>query len=54
MRDLPEMPEHHGGRKDHGSRVSPVGSHDVTGDMSAARLEKSILLNMCQNFLVPG
>jgi len=38
-----KVPEHHGGRKDHGSRVSPIGSHDITSHMSAARLEKSVL-----------
>lgn len=48
MGGLPKVPEHHGCRKDHGSRVSPIGSHNITGNVSAPRLEKSVLLNMCQ------
>ena len=44
------MPEHHGGRKDHGTGISPVGSHDITSHMPAARLEKRVLLNVCQYF----
>lgn len=41
---LPEVPEHHGGRKDHSGRVSPVGPHDIAGDMPAAWLKKSVFL----------
>ena len=48
MTNLPKVPKHHGSGKDHGGRISPVCSHDITSDMSAARLEKSVLLNMCQ------
>jgi len=49
MGGLPKVPKHHGGRKDHGGRVSPVCSHDIASDVSAARLEKSVLLSMCGN-----
>ena len=52
MGSLPKVPEHHGGRKDHGSRVSPIGSHDIASDVSAAGLEKSVFLNVCQCNLV--
>lgn len=41
---LPKVPEHHGGRKDHSGRVSPVCSHNIASDMSAAWLEKSVFL----------
>jgi hypothetical protein len=50
MGDLPKVPEHHGCGKDHGGRVSPVGSHDIASDMSAAGLKKSVLLNMSTHF----
>jgi hypothetical protein len=49
---LPKVPEHHGSRKNHGGWVSPVCSHNITSDMSAARLEKSVLLSACQRMLV--
>lgn len=44
MGGLPKVPEHHRGRKDHGGRVSPIGPHDIASDMSAAGLEKCVLL----------
>jgi len=47
IRDLPKVSEHHGCGKDHGSWVSPVSSHDITSDVSASRLEKSVFLNVC-------
>lgn len=40
----PQVPQHHGCRQDHGSRVSFVCTHDVLGNVTASRLEKSIFL----------
>lgn len=37
------MSQHHSRAQDHGSGVSLVSSHDILGNMTAARLEEGIL-----------
>ena len=50
-RDVPKVTEHHGRAEDHRCGVGLVRAHDVLGDVTAAGLEKRVLL---QNRTRPG